>query len=88
MAKKLAGRPTDTSTAGDESRGEVDASKFEDEWEENGIKWMMLRAQQHGFTHTTKFGDEEKERRKAAEKCYAEMGRWLKEDVWGMGRET
>ena len=81
MAAKLAGRST---TAVDESGGgAVDLSKFEDEWEENGIKWMMLRGQQHGFTHTMKSGEEERERRQAAENCYAEMGRWLKEDVWG-----
>ena len=84
MASKLAGRGTD----GDESGKVVDVSNFKDEWNENGIKWRMFRGQQHGFTHTTKFGEEEKERRKATEECYAEMGRWLKEDVWGVGKNS
>ena len=70
MAKMLGGR-------------ELDESEMEDEWEQQGIKWKLYRGQQHGFTHTTRSGEDEKSRKKASEELYAEMGRWLMREVWG-----
>jgi acetyl esterase/lipase len=63
---------------------EEDVSLFPTEWDREGIRWWMARGQQHGFTHTRKSGVEEKERREATVEVYREMGRWLREDVWGM----
>ena len=73
MASKLAGRKW--------SDG-VDISEIDDDWDEKGVKWRMWRGQQHGFTHTRKSGDVERSRKKATEELYAEMGRFLREDVW------
>lgn len=76
MAKMLAG------TFKEDEVG-VDPSKFDAAWEEDGIKWRMCSGVQHGFTHQTKSGEQEKARKEVCEKLYAEMGKWLKEDVWG-----
>jgi acetyl esterase/lipase len=62
---------------------DTDVSGFEDSWEKDGVRWRMCRGVQHGFTHSGKKGEQEKNRKVVMEELYKEMARWLKDEVWG-----
>lgn len=65
MAKKLAGE-------GAREKAE------DDEWEAEGVKWLRVKGQRHGFTHTRGKGSKEAERLKATEELWAAIGEWLR----------
>ena len=65
MAKKLGGNA---------AAGKNEA----EDWEVGGVKWMRVKDQRHGFTHTTMKGEKEAERLKATESLWREMDRWMK----------
>ena len=72
MARLLAGDKVDGKATGKEM--------IEEEWQQGGIKWKMVRGQRHGFTHA-KEGDagKEKKRLEVTDELWAEMADWLRE---------
>lgn len=54
----------------------------ETSWTKNGIKWRRVADVGHGFTHFKRKGQEEVERKAAAEETFAEIGEWLQTEAF------
>jgi acetyl esterase/lipase len=53
--------------------------KREDEdWDMDGVKWLRVKGQRHGFTHTTEKGRREQERAEATDALWKEVDVWVK----------
>lgn len=66
MAKKLVG----DRAARDKHEG--------DDWEADGVSWLRIKGQRHGFTHTRASGASELERARVTEELWAAIDKWLK----------
>ena len=65
MAKKLAGQ---------RAVGKAEA----EDWDVDGVRWMRVDGQRHGFTHARGAREKEAERLKATEDLWADIDKWLK----------
>jgi hypothetical protein len=63
-------------------RSKISGIPAEEGWQQGGIRWECARGRDHAFTHITKFGKKEKERRRFCQEMYSRVGCWLKENVW------
>ena len=52
-------------------------AEMEAGWEKNGVKFMMVKDAQHGFTHVSYRGQEEEKRKEKTDLTFREIGEWV-----------